>query len=99
MQEQQYIAADIFCVHHNIEFSFIESLHQHGLIEIKTVEQRATIPAEQLPVLEKMIHLHFDMDINVEGIETIQHLLQRVEEMQSQIQSLKNRLGLYEMPE
>jgi hypothetical protein len=43
-----------------------------------------------------MVRLHFDMDINIEGIETITHLLERIEQMQQEITQLKNRVGVYE---
>ena len=36
------------------------------------------------------------MDINIEGIESITHLLTEIEEMQQQITHLNNRLRLYE---
>ncbi|MEI9957827.1 MAG: chaperone modulator CbpM [Ferruginibacter sp.] len=36
------------------------------------------------------------MDINVEGIEAISHLLQKVNDMQQKIMQLNNRLKLYE---
>jgi hypothetical protein len=36
------------------------------------------------------------MDINLEGIETITYLLQRMNEMQQQILLLNNKLGMYE---
>ncbi|WP_157998133.1 chaperone modulator CbpM [Aquimarina agarivorans] len=36
-----------------------------------------------------------DLNINVAGIETVMHLLQRIENMQQEIQQLKNELNLY----
>jgi hypothetical protein len=36
------------------------------------------------------------MDINLEGIETITYLLERMQGMQQQIVQLKNRLRMYE---
>lgn len=93
---EQYIAVASFCRHHNVQYSFLQSLQEHGLVEIKSVEQQESITEEQLPILEKMVRLHFDMDINIEGIETIIHLLSRVQSMQDQIHALQNRLAVYE---
>ncbi len=90
------IPATEFCVNHNIEISFISSLYESGLIEITTIEEIIYIPEIQLPELEKMVVLYYDLDINVEGIETIEHLLERINTMQDKITSLKNRLRLYE---
>lgn len=93
------IPANEFCVYHNIEISFIYSLHEIGLIEITTIEETAFIPAMQLLELEKMVHLHYELDINLEGIETITHLLHRINDMQNKITTLNNRLRLYEANE
>jgi hypothetical protein len=42
------------------------------------------------------VRLHYDLDINLEGIEAITYLLNRVKNMQAEIIALKNRLRLYE---
>lgn len=97
MQTDDLIAANEFCTYHNIEISFIRSLKESGLIEITATEEAGFIHASQLPQLEKWVRLYYDMDINLEGIETISHLLQRINSMQDEIQELKNRLRLYEM--
>ena len=96
MQTKNYIAVNEFCVNHNIEISFINSLQQTGLIEINFVEEIPFIDAEQLQQVEKFIRFYYDLDINLEGIETITHLLKRVNAMQDEIISLRNRLRLYE---
>ncbi len=96
MQTEQYIAADELCAHYNISITFITSLHSYGLLEINTVEDKTFIDTAQLQELEKMIRLHYELDINMEGIEAISHLLQRVKLMQHEITSLKHRLYLYE---
>jgi len=96
MQKNKYIAINEFCVNHNIEISFVSSLQQTGLIEITTIEETEFIDTEQLRQLERIICLHYELDINLEGIETITHLLQRMNAMQNEMISLRNRLRLYE---
>jgi hypothetical protein len=49
-----------------------------------------------LQKLEKMVRLHHDLDINIAGIEAIAHLLERLEYLQDEMRTLKNRLRLYE---
>jgi len=99
MQTEYLVAVDEFCASHNIEISFISTLQQNGLIEITTIEQSGFIDADQLPQVEKFIRFYYDLDINIEGIETISHLLQKINTMQNEINELRNRLGLYEFPE
>ncbi len=99
METEKLIAINEFCVSHSIDISFISSLEQTGLIEITTIEETGFIDVEQLQQLEKMVHLHYELDINLEGIETITHLLQRINSMQNELIALRNRLRLYEINE
>ncbi|MBX2935303.1 MAG: chaperone modulator CbpM [Ferruginibacter sp.] len=96
MQQQETIAADEFCLHHHVEMSFLYALKNEGLIELEIVEEKLVIPQQQLPQLEKMARLYYDMDINIEGIESITHLLNEMAKMQQHINHLNNRLQLYE---
>jgi len=96
MQTGNLIAVNEFCVNHNIQISFITSLQQIGLIEITNIRETGFIDAGQLQHLEKIVRFYFEMDINLEGIETINHLLERIQVMQNEIITLKNRLRLYE---
>jgi hypothetical protein len=94
--QTHYIALDDFCALHDIEASFISSLQQTGLIEITTIEQAGFLEESQLQQAEKYIRFHNGLDINLEGIETITHMLQRISLMNDEIVSLRNRLRLYE---
>ena len=96
MTRKNLISADEFCVHHNIEFSFIRNLCDFGLLETVKVEKTDFITEDQLEKLERMLRLHKELDINVEGIDTIDHLLDKMHDLQTEIVSLKNRLRLYE---
>ena len=95
MHTEDMISADEFCIHYNIETSFLYSLKESGLIELKMVEEKIYVPVQQLTQLEKLVRLYYEMDINLEGIETITYLLQRMNEMQQQIIQLNNQLSMY----
>ena len=95
-QLDDLIAVKEFCVHHHIEISFIELLQQKGLIKINTIESNYFVEKEQLPQLEKFVRFYYELDINLEGIETITYLLKRIENCQNEITELKNRLRFYE---
>ena len=96
---KKLVPVNEFCTNHQIEISFIRSLQETGLIEITTIEETAYIPATQLQELERIVRLFYELDINLEGIETINHLLQRINHMQNEITTLRNRLRLYEVYE
>lgn len=90
------IAVNEFCINHNIEISFLDLLQENGLIEISTIESEYFVEKEQLPQLEKFVRFYYELDINLEGIETINYLLQRIESLQNEIIKLKNRLRFYD---
>ncbi len=54
------------------------------------------IEASAIPQVEKIMRLHFDLNINLEGIDVIINLLQQIETLQEEITQLKRRLSLYE---
>ncbi len=90
------IATNDFCTYHHVEFTFIDSLNEAGLIEIRVIDQKSFIPESELQKLEQMIRLHHELDINLAGIEAITHLLQRVQNMHEEMRLLRNRLRRYE---
>jgi chaperone modulatory protein CbpM len=96
MENEHYISAQEFCGYHEVEYTFIRSLNEAGLLQITTVNQITVIPQSELPRLERMIRLHQELEINVAGIGAISHLLDRVAAMQDDIRQLRNRLSLYE---
>jgi chaperone modulatory protein CbpM len=96
MHRNKFISVNEFCLHHEIEISFLHSLQQTGLIKISAVDEAGYLDEDQLQQLEKFVRLYYELDINLEGIETISYLLERVICLQDEIIALKNRLRLYE---
>jgi len=84
-----------FCASHQVEISFIESLQEYGLVETVISGQSLCIYATELPKLERIVRLHRELDINPEGIDVINQLLKRLEDMQHEIITLRNRLEFY----
>jgi chaperone modulatory protein CbpM len=96
MKTEYLISLIDFCNSHDIEVSFISSLHETGLINITRIENKDFLDAQQLQQLEKYIRFYYELNINLEGIDSIKHLLQRVNTLQNKIITLRNRLRLYE---
>jgi len=96
MLSEEMILVSEFCVHHHIEVSFIHSLNESGLIEIIKIKETLYLPVNQLCTIEKLVRLYYDFDINLQGIETINHLLQQIDGMQQQITQLTHQLYLKE---
>ena len=86
----------MFCESHQVEISFIDELEQFGLIELKVEQSDRMIAADHLPAVEKMLRLHEEMGINLEGIETVMHLLDKMQHMQDEMRQLRRRLRVFD---
>ena len=66
------------------------------MVEIYTEKGGRYLLLEQLPELEKYTRLYYDLEITPKGIDVINHLLERMEEMKKEIKTLRAQLNLYE---
>ncbi len=96
MTKEYLIPAAEFCANHQIELSFINSLHEFGLIEVVSIQQTTFLSSEELPKLEQILLFNQELEINLEGVEVIIRLLERVHQIQHEMNILRNRLSIYE---
>lgn len=89
-------AANEFCSYHQIDVTLITAFYNAGLIQLTVVDQHYFIPQEQLPGVERLVRLHNELGINIEGLEAITHLLDRMHDLKQEVQLLRNRLSVYE---
>lgn len=89
MEQANRISIEQCCVYYNIEVSFVQQLYDHGLIELSRSDEAVFIAFEQLSDLEKYTHMHYELEINMEGLETIKHLLDRVDSLQKEVKRLR----------
>ena len=96
METQELIIVEVFCQEYQIDTSLIWDLEEFGLLQ--TIQQNETryIDKNQIVTVEKIIRLHTDLNINKEGIEVILDLLEKVNQLNTDIKTLKDRLSLYE---
>ena len=85
-----------YCQKCHIDPSFIILLEEGGLIDINITDGERYLFSSQLRDLEQYTRMYYDLSINIEGIEAIHHMLDRMRNLQAEIQSLRNRLHLYE---
>lgn len=93
--ETDLVVLNEFCASHQVEISFIQSLEEYGLVETVVAGQSLCIYATELPKLERIVRLHRELEINPEGIDVINQLLKRMEDMQHEIIELRNHLDFY----
>ena len=96
MEVTDLISITTFCTHYNVPTAFINDLQDYELIEVVVSEQEEYLKITQINEVEKMMRLHYDLNINLEGLDAVYNLLKRVENLQSEITSLNNKLRLYE---
>ena len=94
--EAELITITEYCFKYDIEPEFIVSLEDSGIISLITVESEKCIHIKQFGELDRYIHLHYDLQINIEGIDAIRHLLEKVDAMQQEIKELKSQLHLHQ---
>lgn len=94
--EKNLIAITTLCTHYEIEISFIDALHKTGLIQFVIIKQDRFIHQDQISDLEKMIRLHHELNVNIEGIDIVFNLLEKENELRKELNALKNKLRLYE---
>jgi len=92
MKTTDLILIQQVCKHHQVEFSFIHSLQELGLVEVVVFEDCEYLPQNQLKDVEKMIRFYRELNINIEGIDAIYHLLKRIENLEIELLNAKNKL-------
>jgi len=96
MTKDKLISIQTICTIYNIEFSFINSLNEIGLIEITKIDEIEYLQKNKIDAIEKIIRLHHELGINMEGIDVISNLTEKIKGLQNEIDFLKNRILFYE---
>ncbi|MGB3776272.1 MAG: chaperone modulator CbpM [Leeuwenhoekiella sp.] len=98
MKTESMILAESFCKSHAIEVTYIYALRDHGFIELVEEQETVFLKTEELPKLEQIVRFNRELEINLEGIEVIIHLLNRIENLQEETRHLKNTLSVKPLP-
>ncbi|MBK9733805.1 MAG: chaperone modulator CbpM [Saprospiraceae bacterium] len=96
MVNNNFVLAEKFCTHHDIEISFINSLGEYGLVDVIAFENSLYLANDSLHNIEKMMRLHFDLGVNIEGIEVIENLLQQIQTLHHELKAANNKLKLFD---
>ena len=66
---------------YNIEITFFDDLESSGLIETEVIDNTTYLHYDQLSAFERFTNWHYDLDVNMAGLEIIHRLLQQIEEL------------------
>lgn len=94
--DTELIIFNEYCQKSHTDPTFIISLEEGGLIEIRTVDGERYLLASQLRELERYSHLYYDLSINIEGIDAIHHMLERMERLQQEVSFLRRQLRRFQ---
>lgn len=90
--ETDLIIITEYCEKSHTDPDFLISLEEGGLIEIRNIDGQQYLLASQLGELERYSHLYYDLAINIEGIDAIHHMLNRMTQLQREINQLRRQL-------
>jgi len=96
MNVAEFIPLQEISKHYEVEVSFINDLGEIGLIQISIIEETHYVHQDQIRNIEKMIRLHHDLNVNIEGIDAVFNLLDKIDALQEELNGVKNRLKIYE---
>ncbi|KFF18566.1 chaperone modulator CbpM [Chryseobacterium sp. JM1] len=78
---------------YNIEITFFDELVDIGLLNIETENEVRYLLYEDLPVFERFTNWHYDLEINLPGLEVISDMLRKMEDLKRRNRDLMNKLS------
>lgn len=91
MKEENYILLKKFCQSTSVDPDFIEALYEFGLIE-----HASSIHKDELPTIERYVRLHYDLNVNIEGLQIIANMREKMMQMQEEMLRLERKLKRFE---
>ncbi|WP_445381751.1 chaperone modulator CbpM [Robiginitalea sp. IMCC43444] len=95
MERDKYIRIIDFCEGHGLETRFLYELQEFELISIQKLEKEEVFHRRELRRLERLLRLHRDLHINPQGLQAVDHLLNRVQQLEEEVLQLRRALGRY----
>lgn len=95
MNEQEYIKLDIICTNYHINRDLVLEFYDFGFVEIHTIEPDEYLHNKDIAKLEQVLNFYRELDINLPGIEVIMELLQKLDDLQSELNSAKRQLEIH----
>ena len=94
--DNNYILVKTICHHYEISEKMVEQLHEFDFIQFYMEHDEEYMDGQQLSKLEQILNLHNDLGVNFEGIDVAFHLIEKIQQMESEIKTLKSRLHSFD---
>jgi len=96
MTDEEIISLETICSFYQVDRNFVETLESHGLISFSYHENQRYILRDDVVELEKYSRMYYELNINVPGIDALNHLLEKIKQLQQEAETLRARLRIYE---
>lgn len=96
MNETLFIPVSTLCARYELEVAFFNELGEAGLLHVETISCEPYIHQDSLRDLEKIIRIHRDLELEPGSIAVVFHLLEKIDELNAELEAVKSRLRLYE---
>ncbi len=77
---------------YNIEIRFFDELEEYGLISIEKENNTKYLIYDELDAFERFANWHYDLDINLPGLELLNQMMQKMENLQRENRILVGRM-------
>ena len=74
---------------YNVEITFFDSLEEAGLLKTETENATKYLMFDELSTFEKFTNWHYDLEVNLAGLEVIKHLLDQLERLKEENLTLR----------
>jgi hypothetical protein len=78
---------------YNIEVAFFDELVDSGLLNVEMENEIRYLMYEDLPSFERFTNWHYDLEINLPGLEVIHEMLRKMEDLKQKNRELMNKLS------
>ncbi len=96
MEKENLILVSHYCQQTRTDIEFIESLQDYGFIQIVLIEERNYVHPQDIVEIERVNRLQEELGINLAGIDALNHMLRKVNHLEKEVRTLKERLRIYE---
>lgn len=96
MNQKKLILVHELCQHYEMEISFFEQVEKYGLVNVEMISDEKYIHRKQLNKMEKILRLHRELEVNLEGIDVIFNLMRRIQVLEKELKEKQTQLGLFE---
>ena len=96
MNTENLVPITVLCTHYRVEMSFFSNLEEMGLLDLESIEEIQYVPSEKIGEVEKILRIQQDLNLNLEAIDVVFNLMDKVNGLQNELQAVTRRLRIYE---